>query len=377
MPGGPRRLALRSASLVIPLVLVAACATPGVPDPTAPASADAAGAPAAPAATQRSPADLARTLGGAVWRVEVDGCGIESGGTAFVVAPDLLVTNRHVVAFDPTPTLVDRAGGRTLRGEVVGMGDEVDLAVIRVDAELSPVLKWAPTSLLAEGQPVVALGYPDPLNTFTVSPGTLNAFDVVDGVRVGIVSDESSDHGSSGGPLLTADGLVAGVVTEFLGGGTQNAGLSLTHDAVRAELAAILAAPRTFEEDCIGAVRGTDPILDRLWDLCADGRMWACDELYADAAGGSEYEWFGATCGDRVETDAWCTVEFDAPEVFSRGDDPDLDALWSTCAGDGAGWPGACDLLAALAPDASGYAEHGASCGARATGVGRCEDRFG
>ncbi len=363
-----------TAVALVVATIVAGCAAPGTegdPDPTPPA------APATgPTGASRTPEELARDLGDAVWRVDVDGCGVEGGGTAFVIAPDLLVTNRHVVAFDVAPTLTDRSGSRTLEGRVIGMGEAVDLAVIRVDATLAPVLKWAPTALLAEGEPVVALGYPDPLNTFTVTPGTLNAFDVVDGVRIGIVSDEASDHGSSGGPLLTAEGMVAGVVTEFLGG-TQNAGLSLSHDAVRAELAAIVAAPADPVEDCAGAAYGTDVALDLLWDWCADGGMWACDELYVASPEGSDYEWFGATCGDLVDTDEWCTVELDAPEPSDRGDDPGLDALWDACAGDGPGWPGDCDLLFRVAPAGSAYREHADSCGGRVEPAGWCEDRFG
>lgn len=35
---------------------------------------------------------------------------------------------------------------------------------------------------------------------------------------------------------------------------------------------------------------GDDPVLDRLWDRCADGQIDACDELYWDSPLGSDYE---------------------------------------------------------------------------------------
>lgn len=47
---------------------------------------------------------IARAFGDAVWRVEVEGCDIESGGSSFAVGPNLVVTNRHVVEFDANPT---------------------------------------------------------------------------------------------------------------------------------------------------------------------------------------------------------------------------------------------------------------------------------
>jgi len=337
-------------------------------------------APVAPVPQDTGPLDaeqLARTYGDAVWQVEVDGCGMESGGSSFAIGPDLLVTNRHVVEFDPTPTLVSRDGAVVLEARVIGMSDTVDLALLRVDTQLDATLDWAPTGELSEGQRVVALGYPAPYLTFSVAVGTLNAFEVVDGVRVGIVSDEASDYGSSGGPLLTDRGLVAGIVTEFAGeGGRQVIGVSLTHDAVAAEIARIVADPEVLEEDCTGAAYGTDTVLDVLWDWCEDGAMWACDELYIHSLAGSDYEWFGATCGDLVDTEEWCTVLYGAPEAFTRGDVAELDELWDACASGQGDWALACDLLFSVAPVDSDYEAFGDSCGSRNAPAGWCEDQY-
>ncbi len=322
--------------------------------------------PAEVSGDRLDPEELARTFGDAVWQVEVDGCDIESGGSSFAIGPNLIVTNRHVVEFDPNPTLVSRDGTVVLPARVIGMSDEVDLAVLEVDVPLGLFLEWAPTASLSEGQRVVALGYPSPFETFSVSVGTLNAFEVVEGVRVGIISDESTDYGSSGGPLLTDRGLVAGIVTEFAReGGRQVLGVSLTGDAVRDEIARIVAAPQVLEEDCAGAYYGTDPVLDILWGWCEDDAMWACDQLYLVSIAGSDYEWFGATCGDRVETDDWCTDLFDAPEAEAFGDAFQLDALWLECASGEGEWAIACDLLYELAPSETEYSDFGDTCGGR------------
>ena len=45
--------------------------------------------------------------------------------------------------------------------------------------------------------------------------------------------------------------------------------------------------------------RGDDPDLDALWDRCAAGDGSACDELFEVAPLGSPYEEFAATCGGR------------------------------------------------------------------------------
>ena len=44
---------------------------------------------------------------------------------------------------------------------------------------------------------------------------------------------------------------------------------------------------------------GDDPELDALYDACASGSGAACDQLFFASPIASEYERFGATCGDR------------------------------------------------------------------------------
>ena len=46
---------------------------------------------------------------------------------------------------------------------------------------------------------------------------------------------------------------------------------------------------------------GDDPTLDALWRSCEEGSGAACDQLFTEAPTGSDYEWFGVSCGDRDE----------------------------------------------------------------------------
>ncbi|WP_375003881.1 hypothetical protein [Aeromicrobium sp. CTD01-1L150] len=46
-----------------------------------------------------------------------------------------------------------------------------------------------------------------------------------------------------------------------------------------------------------GATYGSDPTLDALWDGCEAGDADACNELYAESPGGSEYEAFAEANG--------------------------------------------------------------------------------
>jgi hypothetical protein len=343
---------------------------------------------------------LGERFGDAVFRVEVEGCGLSGSGTAFAIAEDLLVTNAHVVDVDPTPQLVAR-DGTTWAGTVIGIRDWPDLAVIEVDGPLDVWLDWAPTEELVEGQAVTALSYPTPLLTFSVAPGTLMSFQVQDGQRIALASDEITDYGSSGGPLLDDRGRVAGVVTEFAAGdGRQLVGLSYTYAFLQEHLDAIIAAPTTVTVDCGGIdlpdlpdgwlddgdwwdpsvdAYGSDPGLDDLWDACEAGGMQACDDLYRYSPIGSVYEAYGDSCGERNEPAGWCIdIYARAPgpsgAVDGYGDDPRLDQLQDACE---TGDMGACDDLFRESPLGSRYERFGDSCGERNEPAGWCEDLYG
>ena len=52
-----------------------------------------------------------------------------------------------------------------------------------------------------------------------------------------------------------------------------------------------------------GFAYGDNPGLDVLYDECAAGSGGACDALYSRSEFGSDYENFGATCGERLDLD--------------------------------------------------------------------------
>jgi hypothetical protein len=74
--------------------------------------------------------------------------------------------------------------------------------------------------------------------------------------------------------------------------------------------------------------RGDDSELDGLWEACAAGEMGACDALLIGAPTDSEYAEFGSTCGFRIEPGGECAVRY---RLETYGDDPSLDALWDGC----------------------------------------------
>jgi S1-C subfamily serine protease len=144
-------------------------------------------------------------------------CGRSSTGTGFVIAADRIVTNAHVVAGVDRP-LVELPGVDAREGRIVYFDPIDDLAVIAVDGLGVGPLPTAST--LAPGSPAVVQGYPlgGPFamgGAGVLSTGTAAVPDIYDessAPREIYALQASVRPGNSGGPLLTEDGAVAGVV---------------------------------------------------------------------------------------------------------------------------------------------------------------------
>lgn len=141
-------------------------------------------------------------------------CGANLSGSGFVVADDRIVTNAHVVAGVGEP-IVEAPGLPAVSGRVVAFDAEHDLAVIAVEG-----LAAAPLALEAPalGDEVAVAGYPfgGPLE---LRPGRVAAsgpLTLQEGGRAStrdvLTLSAEVDHGNSGGPVLSAEGEVAGVV---------------------------------------------------------------------------------------------------------------------------------------------------------------------
>ncbi len=144
-------------------------------------------------------------------------CGQNQTGTGFVVSPGRVVTNAHVVAGVSQP-VVEIPGGGAMPGRVVYFDTQHDLAVLAVDGLPSEPL--ALSSDLPAGSPAAFAGYPHG-GPFQSKPATVQ--DIATVLVPDIYGNNPSPEdvyrlagdvqpGNSGGPLLTTDGQVAGVI---------------------------------------------------------------------------------------------------------------------------------------------------------------------
>lgn len=207
-------------------------------------------------------AELAAEFGDAVFKIETAGCGYTGVGSGFAIDAHHIVTNRHVVDVDTTPSLQTR-GGERFTGRVIGWRETPDIAVIEVDRDLTKWLDWIEADSLTEGQRLVSLGYPLPDHDFSVAPGVIVSFKTEGSHRSAIRSDAQLDRGNSGGPSLISDGRVAGLVTQMdlNPDGFQFVPIIMTVDEFAETIEWILEHPSNPTVDCDGGIYDRPPVM--------------------------------------------------------------------------------------------------------------------
>ena len=161
-----------------------------------------------------------------------------SYGSGFVVDPSgLIVTNRHLVEGAEAVTVVFQDGTR-LPAALVGTGQRLDVALLRVaPTEELTALRFGRSDELRIGDTVVAIGNPLGLGA-SVTAGIVSALNRNIGETIFddfIQTDAAINHGDSGGPLLNGSGEVVGINTAFDSatpkGGSIGIGFALPSDA--------------------------------------------------------------------------------------------------------------------------------------------------
>jgi serine protease Do len=169
----------------------------------------------------------------------------ESGslGSGFLISADgYVVTNNHLIqgaggegtVDSVTVILSDR---RELPARIIGRDQASDLALLKVEGNDFPFVRWGDSSRARVGDWVMAIGNPFGL-TSTVTAGIISALHRgVTGVGAYdryIQTDASINQGNSGGPMFDLNGNVIGVNSALISPTGANVGIGL---AIPAELA--------------------------------------------------------------------------------------------------------------------------------------------
>ncbi|HYX64844.1 MAG TPA: Do family serine endopeptidase [Burkholderiales bacterium] len=166
-------------------------------------------------------------------------------GSGVIVTPTgYVLTNNHVVE-TADEIEVALADGKKLLAKVVGSDPETDLAVLRIDGENMPAVRFGSSEDLRVGDVVLAIGNPFGVGQ-TVTSGIVSALGRT-GLGINtfenfIQTDAAINPGNSGGALIDAAGNLVGINTAIFSrsGGSIGIGFAIPVSTARMVLEQIV-----------------------------------------------------------------------------------------------------------------------------------------
>ena len=142
---------------------------------------------------------------------------VKSLGSGFIISKDgYVMTNYHVVK-DADEIIVRLSDRRELKGEVIGVDQRSDVALLKIEATGLPVVKIGKSSELEVGEWVLAIGSPfgfDHSATAGIVSAKGRSLPRENYVPF-IQTDVAINPGNSGGPLFNQEGEVVGVNSQI------------------------------------------------------------------------------------------------------------------------------------------------------------------
>jgi serine protease Do len=191
-----------------------------------------------------------------------------------------ILTNAHVVR-GADQLKVSLTTGEEYEGEVVGLDEVSDLAVVRIDAENLPSVALGNSEDLIIGEWAIAIGNPfgylldDPNPTVTV--GVISAVNrdikrekgQIQIYRKMIQTDAAINLGNSGGPLVNASGEVIGINTFIFSTsrGSEGIGFAIPINRAKTILSDLIEHGRVIPAWIGARVQEINPILAQSLDL--------------------------------------------------------------------------------------------------------------
>ncbi|SCL14827.1 Colicin V production protein [Micromonospora rhizosphaerae] len=164
-------------------------------------------------------------------------CARRIEGSGFIYADDRVMTNAHVVA--GTRSVAVELRGERYDGEVVVYDPERDLAVLHVPGLPGPSMRFA-AGQAGTGADAIVLGFPLD-GPYDARPARIRDVDRITGPDIYSSGDVTREiytiralvrSGNSGGPLVSANGLVLGVIFAAAAD-DPNTGFAVTADEAR------------------------------------------------------------------------------------------------------------------------------------------------
>lgn len=154
-----------------------------------------------------------------------------SEGSGFAVKYNVILTNFHVIEFEPSPKIIFPDNSFET-GEIIMADKKADLAFIKINRKL-PEITWGKPSELEPAEELLAIGFP--LGGELTGEASVNK-----GILAGRRHDKEADEiylqtdatltgGVSGGPMVNVCGEVVGINTAGMSG----IGFGISADSIK------------------------------------------------------------------------------------------------------------------------------------------------
>ena len=154
-------------------------------------------------------------------------------GSGCIISNDgYIVTNAHVVGQEGQVKIL-MADGLEAKGQVVRVNAEMDLALIKIDADGLSAFQLPSSSAAEIGTDVYAIGTPaDKELGQTITKGIISGRRKIEGHAL-LQTDVSINGGNSGGALVSHTGQLLGIVNaKLVGRGIEGIGFAIPADQV-------------------------------------------------------------------------------------------------------------------------------------------------
>ncbi|MBO4461044.1 MAG: trypsin-like peptidase domain-containing protein [Clostridiales bacterium] len=152
-----------------------------------------------------------------------------AAGSGFILSDNgYIVTNYHVVA-DANEIKVTTYDNKEYSAELIGYDEDMDLAVLKIEAEgLTPVV-LGDSDLMNVGDNVIAIGNPLGELTFSLTQGAISALNrsiTIENTAMNLIqTDCAINSGNSGGALFNSYGEVIGITNAKYSGDATSASI--------------------------------------------------------------------------------------------------------------------------------------------------------
>ena len=143
--------------------------------------------------------------------------GPRGSGTGWIAKAGVVITNNHVVQGAGTPLHFEINGGPSVRCEVIGRTQSLEIAALSCPTGDRPAITVGIADV-SDGTTVLTIGYPLGIGPAITTGGVINTAEVINGIPA-IDTSATGAPGSSGSPIIDGQGHVVAMATWGSGGG--------------------------------------------------------------------------------------------------------------------------------------------------------------